>query len=105
MKKIFFLCAIALSLFAKESLDEQIEAIKNAPPQKRVEMMNRLKLQIATMNEEERAGAIESMHQNLSQKRGADKSGGMRAQGAQKGMTPNHTEHRQTNSERGKNTR
>lgn len=101
MKKIFFLGAVALSLFSNESLDEQIEAIKNAPPEKRAAMMNNLKLQIAKMNEEQRANVIESMRQSMSQKRGALQNAGMRAQGAM----PNHGANRQTAGERGKERR
>lgn len=43
------------------SIDAQIEAIKNAPQEERVELMNRLKVQIASMNEEERTNAIEAL--------------------------------------------
>lgn len=51
------------SLYAV-SIDEQIEAIKNAPPAERVELMNRLKTEIAAMNEEDRAKAINTLRQS-----------------------------------------
>lgn len=64
---LFFL----IPLYAGESVNDQIEAIQKASAQERVELMNRLKLQIASMNEEERANAIERLKttQNGSQLR------------------------------------
>lgn len=50
-----------------DSINEQIEKIQNAPAQERVEMMNRLKLQIAAMNETEREEALKAL-QNGSHK-------------------------------------
>lgn len=52
------------SLMSAESINEQIDKIRNAPPRERVEMMNRLKLQIATMNEEERSKTLEALRAN-----------------------------------------
>jgi len=52
------------TLFGVESINEQIEAIKNASPTERVELMNRLKIQIAAMNEEERSNAINTLQQS-----------------------------------------
>lgn len=46
-----------------DSISEQIEAIEHASPDKRVELMNKLKLQIAAMKEEERAEAIKALQQ------------------------------------------
>lgn len=51
------------SLYAA-SINEQIEAIKNASPAERVELMNRLKTEIAAMNEEDRANAINTLQQS-----------------------------------------
>lgn len=45
-------------LYGADSINTQIEAIQKASPQERVELMNKLKLQLASMNEEERAKAI-----------------------------------------------
>ncbi len=53
-----------ITLFGVESINDQIEAIKNAPPTERVELMNRLKTQIAAMNEEDRSNAINALQQN-----------------------------------------
>lgn len=47
------------------SIDAQIEAIKHAPPQKRVEMMNALKQRLAAMNQEERAKIIAQMRAKM----------------------------------------
>lgn len=52
------------TLWGVESINDQIEAIKNAPPTERVELMNRLKIQIAAMNEEDRANALETLQQS-----------------------------------------
>ena len=52
-----------------DSINEQIEKIQNAPAQERVEMMNRLKLQIAQMNEAEREEALNALQQKGSHKR------------------------------------
>lgn len=52
------------ALFGVESINDQIEAIKNAPPAERVELMNRLKIQIAAMNEEDRANALNTLQQS-----------------------------------------
>ena len=40
------------------TVDQQITAIKNAPAQERVRLMNQFKLRLATMNEAEREAAI-----------------------------------------------
>ena len=56
---LVFVCGS--SLWASESLNEQIEAMQHATPQERVAKMNRLKTQIASMNEEERLKAIETL--------------------------------------------
>lgn len=55
---IYFLIFCMMSFSYGESINKQIEAMKSAAPQKRVEMMNRLKVQIAAMNEDERMQAI-----------------------------------------------
>lgn len=61
---IFCLGAIlyGMNLHA-DYISEQIEAIERASPEKRVELMNKLKLQIAAMKEEERAEAIKALQQ------------------------------------------
>lgn len=58
------LVLLGATLFGDESINEQIEAIKNAPPSERVELMNRLKTQIAAMNEKDRANALDTLQQS-----------------------------------------
>lgn len=52
------------ALFGFEPINEQIEAINNAPPTERTERINRLKTQIAAMNEEDRLNALNTLQQN-----------------------------------------
>lgn len=56
---------IASMLCADDSINTQIEMIQKAPPQERVELMNRLKVQLASMNEEERSIAISSLRTGI----------------------------------------
>ena len=60
---LFFIIAMSSSVFAN-SINEQIETIKNAPPAERVELMNRLKTQIAAMNEEDRSNALNTLQES-----------------------------------------
>ncbi|MCJ7765019.1 MAG: hypothetical protein MUP09_03680 [Thiovulaceae bacterium] len=46
---------------ADATIDEQITAIKNAPAQERVQLMNQFKERLATMNASEREAAIKQM--------------------------------------------
>lgn len=62
------LAGLLIQLSGAESIDEQIAKIQNAPVQERVEMMNRLKLQIAAMNEAERGEALNALQQKSSHK-------------------------------------
>ena len=52
------------------SIDEKIENIKNAPAEKRVEMMNQFKLQMAQMNQQERSNAINKLQEKIQNKQG-----------------------------------
>ncbi|MDP3300762.1 MAG: hypothetical protein Q8S36_02215 [Sulfuricurvum sp.] len=52
-------------LFADDSINAQIEMIQKAPSQERVELMNRLKVKLASMNEEERSAAISSLRTGM----------------------------------------
>ncbi|MDD2266710.1 hypothetical protein [Sulfuricurvum sp.] len=54
-----------ITLDAAQSLNDQIEAIKHANPQERVELMNALKIKIASMNEEERSNALETLKNSM----------------------------------------
>lgn len=74
MKTIFissifiFFSILLVADEATLSIDAQIEAIKNAPPQKRVEMMNALKRRLATMNQQQRMQAIQQMRKKMQNK-------------------------------------
>jgi hypothetical protein len=70
MKKVLWilLAGWLVQLSGAESIDDQIAKIQNAPVQERVELMNRLKLQIAAMNEAEREEAMNALQQKSSHK-------------------------------------
>ncbi len=61
---LVLLCGTFTSLCA-ESVNDQIEAIMKAPPQKKVALMNKLKVQLAAMNEEERSKAISALQKEM----------------------------------------
>ena len=52
-------------LIASDSVNEQIQAIQKVSPQERAQLMNKLKIQIASMNEEERADAISALRTEM----------------------------------------
>lgn len=54
-----------INLVNAQTINEQIEAVKNADQKQRVEMMNRLKIQIANMNEQERSQTLEMLQKNM----------------------------------------
>jgi len=56
-----------LGVSCADDINEQIEAIKAAKGHERVEMMNRLKTQIAAMNENERSEALQMLQGNMQQ--------------------------------------
>lgn len=63
---------------ANADVDAQIEAIKAAPAEKRVEMMNEFKQKLATMNQADRADAIAQMQEKMhGQAQGAQDFGSM----------------------------
>lgn len=67
MRNILIVLALfSVSWAGDESINVQIEAIQHASPQERVAKMNRLKLQIANMNEEERLKALEQLQSSQS---------------------------------------
>ena len=49
---------MAEDITTEMTVDQQITAIKNAPAQERVRLMNQFKVRLATMNEAEREAAI-----------------------------------------------
>lgn len=61
---LYMFIAVA-TLDAAQSINDQIEAIKHANPQERVELMNALKVKIAEMNEKERSNALEDLKKSM----------------------------------------
>lgn len=52
-------------LYGGDTINEQIQAIQKVSPQERAQLMNKLKIQIASMNEEERADAISALRTEM----------------------------------------
>ena len=52
-------------LYGADPINTQIEAVQKASPQERVELMNKLKVQLASMNEEERANTISTIRAGM----------------------------------------
>lgn len=50
---------------ADVDVDAQIEALKSAPPQERVRLMNEFKKTLSTLSQEERAAAIEEFRSGM----------------------------------------
>ena len=65
---LIFFYTLSMANEATLSIDAQIEAIKKAPPEKRVVMMNALKQRLAKMNREQRVQAIERMRAKMKTK-------------------------------------
>lgn len=67
--KIFYklLLLFIYSYCTAEDINTQIEAIMQTSGQERVDMMNRLKSQIAAMNEEERSNALQTLQDKMQQ--------------------------------------
>ncbi len=61
-----FCSLIFLSLFLySENINEQIHALQNATPKERVELMNSIKEQLISMNEEKRIQTLETLRDKL----------------------------------------
>ncbi len=56
--KIIYSVLIVCSLLNSQSINEQIQALEEATPEKRVELMNRIKEQLIIMNQDERMETI-----------------------------------------------
>lgn len=71
MKRALDIMAIVivttLSLYAQD-IDTQMQMIREASPQERVEMMNKLKRQIVQMNQNDRAQAIARLRAQMKEK-------------------------------------
>lgn len=55
----------ATILYGDDSVNEQIKAMQKVSTQERAELMNKLKMQIASMNEEERANTISILRSEM----------------------------------------
>lgn len=56
--KIIYSVLIVCSLLNSQSINEQIQALEEVTPKKRVELMNRIKEQLIIMNQDERMETI-----------------------------------------------
>jgi len=57
--------ALTLGMANDLNIDAQIEQIKNASAEERVELMNEFKQQLSTMNQEDRTEAIEHLQETM----------------------------------------
>ncbi|MGE4419291.1 MAG: hypothetical protein AB7D38_05600 [Sulfurimonas sp.] len=73
-KYIFTVLLLFGALCHADDISSQIEAMKEAPPKERVEMMNRLKAQIAAMNEEQRSNALKMLQGGMQQEKNTNKN-------------------------------
>ena len=58
---ISMLLTASVAVMANESIDTQIQKIKNASPSQRVELMNQFKKKLQKMNQEQREEAISAL--------------------------------------------
>ena len=70
MSKFLIIYFIFLNLYfvSAMSIDEQISRIKKAPPKERVELMNKFKQNLASMNQNQRNDAIETLRTKMNVK-------------------------------------
>jgi len=66
--KIFFLFFCMSMLLLSQSINEQIHALEDATPEKRVELMNHIKEQLIAMNHEKRMKTIHTLQAKLQRK-------------------------------------
>ena len=66
IKTLLLLMLLVSSTFADASMDEKIQAIQNAAPEDRVELVNEFKILLSTMSENERATAITQLRSSMS---------------------------------------
>jgi len=67
MKIVFSFLCMSMVLFS-QSINEQIHALEDATPEKRVELMNHIKEQLIAMNHEERMKTIRTLQKELQKK-------------------------------------
>jgi hypothetical protein len=58
---ILLLTTLCGSVYAENSMNEEIERIMKAPQKERVELMNQFKTKLANLNEQERKEAIQKL--------------------------------------------
>jgi len=66
IKILLSLMLLSSLAFAEMSIDEQIQAIQNAAPEDRVELVNEFKIFLTTMSDNERATAITQLRSSMS---------------------------------------
>ena len=64
MRVLFSLIFLSLFLYS-QTINEQIHALQEATPKERVALMNSIKEQLVTMNEEKRMQTIEALREKL----------------------------------------
>lgn len=63
--KIIFSLIVTTVLLLSQTINEQIHALEDASPEKRVELMNHIKEQLVSMNQEERMNTISILQEKL----------------------------------------
>jgi septal ring factor EnvC (AmiA/AmiB activator) len=63
--RIFSLLILINTLLFSQTINEQIHALEDASPEKRVELMNHIKEQLITMNQEERMKTLNTLRAKL----------------------------------------
>jgi len=66
--RIVFLLIFSSLLLLSETINEQIHALETATPQERVELMNHIKEQLISMNEENRMKTLSKLRAKLQDK-------------------------------------
>lgn len=84
-----------ITLANSKSINDQIETMKQATPQERIEIMNRLKMEIAAMNEEEQAMAFEELQGKIGGGRLQPRFGQQAQSMKEKSVTTQHTQRSQ----------
>ena len=92
MKLIFSLIVTTVLLFSI-TINEQIHALENASPQKRVELMNHIKEQLISMNNEKRMKTIGVLQKKLQSKQ-------MQMKNRHQAESSNHNGHEPTHGSR-----
>ncbi len=85
---IIFFLGIYTSLMAQSPLDRQIATLQQASPAERVEIMNAIKIQLSTMNAQQRSAAINQLRRQRSSAHKDDKMAQNALQGSAKQHIP-----------------